>query len=188
MTKDVWLEEAYFDWLREEAFSSRQNRREYEGVLRLLHDIPFYWTIWNDENRAGDALAFRQSDFLGFQPDLHLVDQVWLGQWATATPSVLEVLLAIARRWTFYFQGHVQYYFGHLFRNMELDRFHGRQLPRSKQEEVRIRIDNWMNRQFDPNGHGSPFPVSNQYALDIIDMRKVEIWGQMNAYSAEHFQ
>lgn len=188
MSRDVWLEEAYFGWLQSDAFSNRVNRREYEGVLRLIHDIPFYWNIWSDENRSGDALSFRQSDFLSFQTDLDGLDQVWLGNWATAAPSVLEVLLGMARRYTFYFQGAMPYYFGHMFRNLELDRYPGRVLTGASQEAVRQRLDTWMSRQFQPNGQGSPFPVNDQYALDIVDMRKLDIWSQMNAYSAEHFQ
>lgn len=188
MTADPWIEETYFDWLKSEAFSLRTERREYEGVLRLLHDIPFYWTIWSDENRAGDALAFRQYEFLAFQQGLEGVDQIWLGNWATAAPSVLEVMLGIARRWTYYYEGYIQSYFGHMFRNMGFDRFPGRVLSTSSQEMVRAKVDDWLSRQFQPNGQGSPFPVDNLRALDILDMRKVEIWGQMNAYSAEHFQ
>lgn len=192
MTGDVWIEETYFDWLRSEAFSKVSERREYEGVLRLIHDIPFYYTIWSDSNRAGDALAFRQSEFLGFQDNLAGIDQVWLGQWATAAPTVLEVLLGISRRWSFYFEGPIQFYFWHLFHNLRLDRYPGRALSGVSQDAVRIRVDDWLSRQFDPNGDRSPFPVQQnnavQHALDIVDMRKVDIWGQMNAYSAEHFQ
>jgi hypothetical protein len=188
MTADPWLTETYFTWLTSESFSLASERREYEGVLRELHDIPFYWTMWSDENRAGDALSFRQYEFLNFQHGLEGVDQMWLGNWATATPSVLEVLLGIARRWTYYFGGDVQPYFGHLFRNMEFDRYPGRVLPSAAKERLRNKVDDWLSRQFKPNGHGSPFPVDNMRALDIIDMRKVDIWGQMNAYSAEHFQ
>lgn len=188
MTADPWLVETYFDWLRSEAFSARGNRREYEGVLRLMHDIPFYWTHWSDENRAGDALVFRQSDFLGFQSDLEGLDQIWLGQWAMAAPSVLEVLLGMARRWSHYFQGSVPYYFGHMFRNLELDRHPGRLLPAPSANAVRLKLDNWMSRQFQPNGQGSPFPVNDPMALGITDMRQLDIWGCMNAYSAEHFQ
>lgn len=188
MTADPWLMETYFEWLKSEAFSLASERREYEGVLRELHDIPFYWTIWSDENRAGDAMSFRQHEFLNFQHGLDGVDQVWLGNWATATPSVLEVLLAIARRWTFYFQGDVQPYFGHLFHNMGFDRFPGRAISSATRERIRLKVDCWLSRQFKPNGHGSPFPVDNMRAFDILDMRKIDIWGQMNAYSAEHFQ
>jgi hypothetical protein len=186
VTQDLWLTETYFDWLRQECFQEREQRREYEGVLRTLHDIPFYWTMWSDENRAGDALAFRQSDFLGFQKDLDRLDQHWLNAWGQQAPSVLEVLLGMARRWSFYFEGHSSYYFYHMFHNMTFDRFPGRVLPSDAQSRIRDLCDDWMARQFQPNGRGSPFPVT--HALDVVDMRQVDIWGQMNAYSAEHFQ
>lgn len=183
---NAWIEETYFQWLCNEAFTEKAQRRDYEGCLRVLHDIPFYWTIWSDENRAGDALSFRQYEFLNYQRDLDSLDQVWLGNWATASPSVLEVLLGMARRWHFYFEGNVAFYFCHMFRNLELDRYPGKYLVGQSQEGIRIRIDDWLSRQFKPDGTGSPFPV--QHALDVVDMTKLEIWAQMNAYSAEHFQ
>lgn len=186
MSQDIWLVETYFDWLRQDCFSDITERREYEGVLRTLHDIPFYWTIWSDENRAGDALAFRQSDFLGFQNDLDRLDQHWLHDWALQAPSVLEVLLGCARRWCFYFEEPVAFYFQHMFKNMKFDRFPGRVLSSGGQAKVRQLCDDWLARQFQPNGIGSPFPV--YHALDVVDMRTVDIWSQMNAYSAEHFQ
>ena len=188
MSVDPWLTETYFDWLKSESFSNRVNRREYEGVLRTLHDIPFYWTMWQDENRAGDALSFRQHDFLGFQQDLDTLDQVWLGVWATASPSVLEVLLGCARRWSFYFNMPVPYFFGHMFRNMEYDRYPGRILVGSSVEAVRDRTQVWLARQFDANGKGSPWPIDTHHVLEVTDSRTVDIWGQMNMYSAEHFQ
>lgn len=186
MTRDIYLEETYFDWLKSDAFSIEKERREYEGILRVLHDIPFYWTIWSDENRAGDALAYRQSDFLGSQGDLNHLDQEWLNKWAQAAPSVLEVLLGMARRWHLYFEGSVPYYFAHMFMNMGFDRYPGRTLSTRSVEDIRAKCDTWMSHQFHPNGQGSPFPVN--YAFDVVDMTQIDMWGQMNAYSAEHFQ
>ena len=188
MSGDLMLMETYFDWLRSDCFSEASERREYDGILKVLHDIPFYWTIWSDENRAGDALAYRQSDFLGFQRDLDSLDQAWLNQWAQASPSVLEVFLGIARRWHAYFEGSVPYYFGHMFLNMELDQFPGRFLSSSSEEIVRAKLDDWMSRQFEPNGKGSPFPIALPVDAYHLDMAKIDIWGQMNAYSVEHFQ
>lgn len=186
MTGDVWLEETYFDWLKSECFSEASERREYDGVLRTLHNIPFYWTIWSDENRAHDALGYRQSDFLGCQSDLDHLDQVWLNAWAQATPSVLEVFLGIGRRWNSYFEGSVPYYFGHMFINMGLDHFPGRSLSTSSVEAVRAKCDEWMAHQLPRTGQGGPFPLKQgQFA---IDMSRVDILMQMNAYSAEHFQ
>lgn len=192
MSRDVWLEESYFDWLRSDAFSEASERREYEGVLRVLNDIPFYWTIWSDENRAGDALSFRQHDFLGSQRDLHSLDQRWLYEWSQQTPSVLEVLLGIARRWHEYYEESVPYYFARLFLNMEFDRFPGRVLRPESAQAIRDRCDIWLSRSFSPNGDGSPFPIRRVILVDEggnpTDMTKIEIASQMNAYSLEHFQ
>lgn len=184
---DSVLTETYFDWLRSEAFSIPSERQQYEGVLRVLHDIPFYWVLISDDNRAGDALNFRQYEFLHFYEGTEDMDQMILAAWATAAPSVLEVLLGMARRWTFYFEGEVAFYFGHLFRNMEFFRFPGRVLTGSTKEELRHRVDIWLSRQFQPNGEGSPLPLRQGFD-GIPDMRRIDIWSQMNAYSAEHFQ
>lgn len=185
MSLDENLVEAYFDWLKMDAFESAPERARYDGVCRVLHDIPFYWVIWSDENRVGDALAFRQYEFLDAQVDIDRMDPIQLGHWATATPSVLEVLLGMARRWSLYFEGSVAFYFGHMFRNMTFDNY--KWVVESQQaEEIRILADGWMSRQFEMNGIGSPFPLRG--ALPLLDMRKMDIWMQMNAYSAEHFQ
>lgn len=186
MSRDVWLEEAYFDWLKSEAFSETSERREYEGILRVLNDIPFYFTIWLDENRAGDALTHRRTEFIGTQRDLDSLDQNWLHDWAESSPTVLEVLLGMARRWNLYFEGSVPYYFSHMFINMGFERFPGRVLTKQSQNVVREKCDIWLSRQFNPNGDGSPFPV--KHALQVVDFTKVDIWSHMNAYSAEHFQ
>jgi hypothetical protein len=186
--QDAWLTETYFDWLRRDAFSDSTERRTYEGVLRVLHDIPFYWTMVSDSNRAGDAISFRQYDFLSGQQDLGRLDQHWLHAWSQMAPSVLEVMLGISRHWYQYFEGPIQLYFGHLFVNMGFDRFPGRELSSATQEAVRHKVDVWMSRQFQPNGEGSPFPIRNFETLDVVNFREVDIWSQMNAYSLEHFQ
>lgn len=188
MTPDTLLVEMYFDWLRQEAFTAKVNRKTYEGVLRVLHDVPFFWDIWSDENRAGDALSFRQYEFLNTQNDLDGLDQNWLFNWAQATPSVLEVLLGCARRYVFHFGGHTPYYFGHMFRNMGFDHYPGRVLDPQRGEEVREKVNAWMSHRILRDGRGGPFPITNPILVQGTDMRKMDIWSQMNAYSAEHFQ
>lgn len=182
------LEKLYFEWLCLDAFANPQDRINYEGVMRLIHDIPFYWTMWSDENRVGDALSFRQSDFLSMQNKawIDAMDQHWLGDWANAAPSVFEVLMGMARRWSFYFELPVSTFFQHMFINMGWHYYVGKNLPERTCDLIRTSADNWMARQFSANGEGSPFPV--RYALGVVDMRKLDIWSQMNAYSAEHFQ
>ncbi len=185
---DQLITESYFNWLKSDTFVLASERRNYEGVLRLLHDIPFTWLLHPDDNRSGDAVTFRQYEFLDqlqLPPD---VDMVLLGQWATASPSVLEVLLGCARRWNYYFGGpSVSFFFQHMFNNMGFNDYPGRHLEVGQQRVVRQRIDIWLTRQFHPDGVGSPWPLVGVWR-QYDDQRNADIWGQMNAYSAEHFQ
>jgi hypothetical protein len=81
----------------------------------------------------------------------------------------------------------VPFYFNHMFRNMGFDRFPGRHLDTADTHRIRVLTDRWLSRQFTANGIGSPFPI-NQGFSETPDMRQLDIWSQMNAYSAEHFQ
>lgn len=186
MIRNVWIEEIFFDSLKSEAFSIETERREYEGVLRLLHDIPFYWNYWLDENRAMDAITHRVNGFLASQTDLDRVDSEWLNAWSHSSPSVLEVLLGCARRWSDFFEGSVPFYFGHMFTNLTLDAYPGRILSPGRAHAVRVILDNWMSHQFRADGVGSPFPL--RVPGHAEDMTQLDIWSQMNAYSAENFQ
>lgn len=179
---DSWLTEEYFRFLKQETFLLPAHQKDYEPVLRCLHDIPFYWLIHSDDNRVGDALAYRQSEFLD-NVDTRQMDKVALGQWAMSSPSVLEVMLGMAHRWCFYFGGpSVAYYFTRMFNNMGFGAFHGRTVE--DQHQLRWLVDRWLSRTFDENGVGSPFPLNAPHS----DQRQVDMWAQMNAYSAEHFQ
>jgi hypothetical protein len=185
---DHYITESYFNWLKSETFTIKSEQRAYEGVLRVLHDIPFTWIIHADDNRSGDAVTFRQFEFLDQIEIPYDTPPLPLGQWATAAPSVLEVLLGCARRWNYYFNGPcVSFYFNIMFRNMGFENFPGRALGPQAQDQIREKVDIWLTRQFQPNGYGSPWPLNNGFR-PAADQRRVDIWSQMNAYSAEHFQ
>ena len=180
---DSWLVEEYFRFLKQETFLLPTHQKEYEPVLRVLHDIPFYWLIHSDDNRVGDALAYRQSEFLD-NIDTRQMDRVVLGQWAMSSPSVLETMLGMAHRWCFYFGGpSVAYYFTEMFTNLGLAPLTNGHFP-GYQDQVRHVVDVWLSRNFNENGVGSPFPLNAPH----VDQRNVDMWAQMNAYSAEHFQ
>lgn len=181
----------YFSWLMEEAFPNNTERGMYVGVCLLLFDIPFYWQSEHvkDENRAGDASCYRHYERHMVDQEQHNISSDWLDQWENATPSVLEVMVGIAERWSTFFDTRpTPYYFSrHLFRNMGFSQFRGRTLRKSETDAVRWLVDNWLSRQIGFDGTGSPFPITK---IDHFTqhMREVDIWDQMNAYSYEHFQ
>lgn len=174
----------YYSGLVQQAFATKQRQAMYEGVLRVLYDIPFYSTFPLDENRAGDASVYRQYERYMQDKKAHGIPSEWLDAWENATPSVLEVLIAISERWSQTFLQPVPFYFNHLFRNLGCHNFRGANLRPSEVEAIRWTVDNWLNRQIERNGDGSPFPVKSK----DVDMRMLDIWKQMNAYSYENFQ
>jgi hypothetical protein len=176
----------YFGRLMEQAFANDTEREMYAGTCLLLFDIPFYWTHSNlkDENRAADAAIYRKYERYMLDQEKHRIAPEWLNAWENATPSVFEVMIAIAERWSEFFEKPIAYYFSrHLFRNLGFHQFRGA-LRRTEEEAVRWTVDRWMSRQIEHNGEGSPFPLQHHN----VDMRTADIWNQMNAYSHQYFQ
>lgn len=175
----------YFTWLIEQAFRTKQKRSLHLGACRVLFDIPFYWTMELDADRAGDASVFRRYERHMLDQEKHNISAEWLDQWENAAPSVLEVFVGISERWYQFFEQPTQAYFIHLFYNMGFHIYRGEQLRPAQREAIVWTVDNWLARQIDRNGEGSPFPLKvNKFR---VDMRTTDIWGQMNAYSHEHF-
>lgn len=185
ITTDQFVDR-YYGWLKDQAFVTKQRQHMYEGVLSILFDIPFYWTAAyiSDSNRAGDAQVYRGYERHMLDQEKHNIDSDWLDQWECSAPSVLEVYIGISERWSQFFEKPTPYYFNHLFRNMGFHQFRGERLRPSEKEAVRWTADNWLARQIERNGDGSPFPIKSR----DVDMRTECIWTQMNAYSFEHFQ
>ena len=182
---DHYIADQYFRQLVTDAFLLSTDRRIYLAVLRELHSVPFSWLLVSDDNRTGDAVTFRQYEFLDQLKLPKDIDPTQFGNWATSAPSVLEVLLGCARRWHFYYGGpSVSHYFGHMFRNLGLNNFPGPVLDPGQKDYIRETLDIWLGRTFEPNGVGSPWPISGTPE----DQRRIDMWGQMNAYSVEHFQ
>lgn len=178
----------YFKWVIGQAFAKEQSQYRYNGALVMLFNIPFYWLITSDANRAGDASVFRHYERAQLERHKHSIDSAWLDAWANANPSVLEVLVGIAERWHQFYEFEPPYFFTHLFRNLGLHVYQGPNLRVSQDEQIAKIVDRWLSRQFKPNGEGSPFPLKDNKFRNHPDMRLLDIWGQMNAYALENFE
>jgi hypothetical protein len=178
--------ENYYRWVVDQAFEGAPYKRMYDGVLRMMFNTPFYWTIMGDSNRAGDASVFRHYERGQVRGRKHGLNTDWLDMWENSAPSVLEVLVGICERWHQFYEFQTQWYFWQLFHNLGLNVFSSGGTTEWHETKIRQILDRWMSRQFGPNGEGSPFPVPpNKYG---IDMRITDIWGQMNVYAREHFE
>lgn len=146
------------------------DRNEYIVFLRSISRIPFISLVEYDENRALDGLELRR--------EYEETEGLSL---SSGPCSVLEVLIALARRMAYIEydpvvgeEEHINIWFWDMLTNLGID-------PDLDNDRNIDKIILWIERKFERNGRGSPFPLQNP----VADQRKVEIWYQMQAYLAE---
>lgn len=168
---DIW--EDYCDWLVEKVDFDGEN---YSKLVELLHNTPFIFLLERDEDRVDDALALRDEFFSEFGLKYGDFDRGC---------SVLEVLVALACRLDAEYIGdpadpHPEMIFEEMLENLGLLRFKDRRFESNRVEEI---VDRWIDRDFDFDGVGSPFPL-----LDARrDQREVTLWSQAMKYVSENY-
>ena len=179
MTRGVPLDDLYFEWLYRffAAVSNRNPKRSFWKMAKRLHSTEFVYFIPNDENRALDGKDLRE-EFFYLHPDVRR-DQNWLDQEC----SMLELILGLAIRAEFLadrgsIDGGVGGWFWLMIRNAGLYKFTDDYLVGRSLEEIDRVIYLINNRTYSRDGLGGLFPVTGTRK----DMRRVELWGQLNAY------
>lgn len=180
---DVYTENffnAYYNWIELKVDPDL----DYRTMLDTLSDIPFTWTIPNDENRAGDGSSLR----LRFAVESNLR---CLESSLDEPASVLEVLYALALR----IENEVMYepelgdrtndWFWMMLKNLGLDRFSNKTIFRDDRgdygrffnvcEQIDDIVYRWMDRTYNRDGTGGIFPMPGSKK----DQRKIEIWRQV---------
>lgn len=165
------IEEVYFNWLYSKVASVEVPTPSltYWTLFRDLHSIEFVWLISGDENRAADGLDVRQ-EFLtqaGLEED---------PPWLNIGCSVLEMLIAFARRAEFQTDMPVRDWFWIFLTNLGLDDLND--ASNAVSEIVAEVIDQFIWRTYREDGTGGLFPMTNPK----LDQKKVELWYQFHAY------
>ena len=174
----------YLQWLISLVTPDIHIQKKYKKVFRIMLKKPFIWTIHNDDNRATDGLnlRLRYSDLRG---------GVW-SKWLSEAPcSMLEMMVGLAVRCEEEIMFDEQFgdrtfeWFWAMMDNSGLlecgiSGLIGRELE-TKVERILDRIN---NRTYAKNGKGGLFLTQ----LFSEDMRKVEIWYQMNYWLTENFE
>lgn len=173
------IEELYFCWLYGQIGSVRlRNRaRTYWSLLKVFHSTEFTWTIPKDENRAEDGRELRYEFIHELDVD---VDDSWLDLGC----SVLEFLVALARRFAFIVDGETDEWFWHIVGNLDLADYTDREFqkdPISHEIQVKRTLNRLINREYKSNGEGGLFPLR----YPEYNQRRLEIWYQMHAYILE---
>lgn len=158
-------------WLYRQVASSRlrNTRRTHWHLMRLLFTREFVWSVPNDDNRLMDGIELRY-EFLNeaysgeFNPD-----------WMDLECSVLEMLVAFARRLSFETEREPRAWFWEFMENLEL---HSTDHDPQPPEEVNAILDIFLDRKYDRRGNGGLFPLRHTKK----DQRKIEIWYQFCEY------
>lgn len=171
---DEPIEEVYFNWLYSKvaSVSNPTPSLTYLTLLRDLHSTEFVWLLSGDDNRAEDGLdlrrEFHREIFAAFGEEL---------PWMHEGCSVLEMLIAFARRASFQTDQPAREWFWIFLENLGLadlnDAYDGD--ITSVVNDVTYRL---IWRQYQRDGQGGMFPLMDPPE----DQRKVEIWYQFSEW------
>ena len=157
----------YFLWLLQKLEWHNIDVYDHKELLWWLYQTEFTWSIENDANRASKGLNLRYE-----------YNTKW--DYGDTPCSVLEMLIALAHDW----EHEISYdfrkgdrsalWFWTMLSNLKLIKS-----PLSPENLVNHQIfgeiiGEWLRREFDEDGSGSPFPLKKP----PNNQKKVEIWLQ----------
>lgn len=176
--------DGYFDWLCD---LINLKSDTYESLIRELYYQDFVWIIELDSNRGYDGLLLR-GDFT------HGNDYVEdLNHLNGKACSVLEALIGLAQRMDYILDDEdrgdrTRLWFWEFIDNLGLSKYTNHYIAELDDSGLigvsgidKICSD-WMFRQFDYTGRGSPFPLDKPFE----DQRNLDMIRQLNAYVLEN--
>lgn len=171
------IDDRYFEWLYQKvaAVTNRNPARSYWNMAKQMYQTRFNWFVPNDDNRAEDGKDLRYEFIDEWGTDG--IDRSWLD----LDCSMLEMMIALARRVSFEADGTPGEWFWHLMGNLELDLYTDDIYEISIRETVEEVLERVNRRTYLRNGTGGLFPQKHPRR----DQRQVEIWYQMQSYLLE---
>jgi hypothetical protein len=165
------LENLYFNWLCAKVTNIKDIRSaRYWKLLKKLHKTEFVWLLSGDDNRAEDGKELRK-EFI-FQAEIP--DDP---EWRTLIDcSVLEMLIAFARRANFQDDTPTEDWFWEFIANLGLIEL--TDTSDFDEDYVDLVLAEFIWRTYDSNGNGGLFPIKNP----LDDQREIEVWYQFCGY------
>lgn len=169
------IQNEYFEWLYEFiCHTKRVDRTSFKKLFRQLHDIEFTFTIPLDRNRAVDGCYLRDR-FIESRNYIEYAEYLY------GPCSVLEMIIALALRCEETIMddatkgNRTSQWFWRMITNLGLGSMIDAVYDPEYVENV---IGRFLNREYESDGHGGLFIISN---CDQ-DLRDVEIWIQAMWY------
>lgn len=165
----------YFEWLYDLVDTSGYSGRlSYRRLIEYLHATEFVYSIPRDENRAKDGADLRYRFALS-----HGFDDT--PECLYGPCSIFEMMVALSIRCEEETMDDpdigdrtCQWFWG-MIRSLGLGAMYDVRYDQRYVEDV---IYRFLNRDYEPNGSGGLFTISNPR----YDMRYVEIWRQLMDY------
>lgn len=179
------LEDLYFEWLLTKLDPDGVTE-EVAYVCDLLHRHDFLRRVGLDINRAADGAALRK-EFLLQMSELNLSPHL-SNDFLMQECTWLEMLIALAIRLDFMYEGGVEGRFTEMIDNLGLGdmiTFSHSRSRRDDEELVAQVTSDVDNNRFDRDGRGGIFPLRKS---GHSDQRRVEIWDQHAAYFREKLE
>lgn len=168
------LENLYFNWLCAKVLRVENPTPSltYWDLLRVLYGTEFVWLLSGDDNRVEDGLDLRREFLItGDIPD----DLLWRG----LPCSVLEVLVAFARRTEFQTEIPAYTWFWEFIENLGLGDCNDAACCR--ESDIVEVLTQFVWRTYKLNGQGGIFPIEHPKH----DQTKVELWYQFFEYLSD---
>lgn len=167
------LAKTYYDWLLN-IVCDREHQIDYADLLSTLFDTEFYCSFEMDKNRVGDGLDLRSR----FIYEMRLSDRV-LNTKLDGPCTFLEMMIALASRCELEIMSDDGYgdrtanWFWSMIHNMGLENMYAHYFDINYVSKI---LDDIIHRRYSREGRHNLFYVDGSE----VDMRKLEIWKQMN--------
>lgn len=178
MASNGTLDERYLTWLHRqlEPDTQRNPARSHWLLCSQLFKTEFVWFIPNDDNRLYDGLDIR-TEFVDAEEGGRVP-----GTWYSEPCSMLEMLVALARRMAFETDEAPDYWFWTIMENLGLRQY----VDDVYDDGVSMKVDEILStvieREYLADGTGGLFPLHHPGT----DQRQVELWYQMSQYLMEN--
>lgn len=187
----------YFNWLCVLVHADDYVGKEWYILAKILHDIEFYWTIPNDDNRASDGVKLREvwlANLRGEAEDLGVglyipndalngpctMLEMMVGLASRIESEIMQVDEAGNRTWM-WFWGMVK----SLLWDDVLMFYSDDSIIPNGGDTIREMVRKCLDREYDSNGFGGGclFPILNC----AIDRKEVELWYQAQDWVSDNF-